>query len=85
MYAILLIIAFIACASAFAPHRFASKSSTCLFAGDCKEAQKDGKGKCPGEAGYIPILKEAPKDFAAFQAEQKAKKAAAAAKAAEGK
>jgi hypothetical protein len=37
---------------------------------------KDAKGKCPGDAGYIPIIKEAPADFAAYQAQLKAKKAA---------
>ena len=32
-----------------------------------------------GDAGYIPLLKEAPKSFADFQKEQAAKKAGAAA------
>ena len=37
---------------------------------------KDAKGKCPGDTGYSPLMKEAPVDFAAYAAAQKAKKAA---------
>lgn len=34
----------------------------------------DAKGKCPGDTGYIPIMKEAPTDFAEYQRWQKEKK-----------
>ena len=42
----------------------------------CEEKYVDAKGRCPGDAGYVPLVKEAPTDFAAFQAAQKAKKLA---------
>ncbi len=40
---------------------------------------KDAKGRCPGDAGYVPVMKEAPADFASYMAAQKAKKAGGAA------
>lgn len=43
------------------------------------ERFKDANGRLPGDAGYRPIIREAPTDFAAYQAEMKAKKAAKAA------
>ena len=42
----------------------------------CEAKYVDAKGRCPGDAGYVPLVKEAPTDFAAFQAAMKAKKAA---------
>lgn len=51
----------------------------------CREAEKDKNGKCPGETGYVSFTKEVVKDFATYQAEQKAKKAAEAAAKAAGK
>lgn len=52
---------------------------------ECRDAERDKNGKCPGETGYVSFSKEVVKDFATYQAEQKAKKAAAAAAAAEKK
>lgn len=51
----------------------------------CKDYERDPKGKCPGEAGYRPSLREAPTDFAAYQAQMKAKKAGAGAAVSDGK
>ena len=49
--------------------------------GRCENYKVDKNGRCPGDTGYVSFTKEnIPKDFAAFAAEQKAKKAAAAAK-----
>jgi hypothetical protein len=40
----------------------------------CEDRVKDAKGRCPGDTGYKPVLKEAPTDFAAYKAAQAAKK-----------
>ena len=42
----------------------------------CEDKYLDAKGRCPGETGYTPLLKEAPTDFAAFKKAQAAAKAA---------
>jgi hypothetical protein len=65
-------------AVAFTPARF-GRTSTVLFQNTCAEKMLDAKGRCPGDTGYIPIMKEAPTDFAAYMKEQKEKKAKEAA------
>ena len=50
-----------------------------LFLGECEERLADAKGRCPGEAGYTPIFRDVPADFADFKrqaAEKKAKQEA---------
>ena len=42
----------------------------------CEKRRVDKNGRCPGEAGYVPPANKAPTDFAAFQKEMAAKKAA---------
>jgi len=42
----------------------------------CEKRKVDKNGRCPGEAGYTPPNNKAPKDFAEFQKEMAAKKAA---------
>jgi len=42
----------------------------------CESRKVDKNGRCPGEAGYTPPNNKAPKDFAEFQKEMAAKKAA---------
>eukprot|EP01038_Epipyxis_sp_PR26KG_P005049 gene5049-7046_t len=74
MFRQVLLLALLAIATAFAPMKFALPIKTELYA-NCAEKLLDAKGRCPGETGYVPLLKEAPVDFAAF----KASKAAAAA------
>ena len=43
---------------------------------ECPDKNKDAKGRCPGDTGYVPVMKEAPTDFAAYKAAAAAKKAA---------
>lgn len=57
----------------------------CRLFSVCDDYKKDAKGRCPGDTGYIPIIKEAPVDFAAYAAAQKAKKEAEKAAKAAGK
>lgn len=45
--------------------------------GRCEDYKVDKNGRCPGDTGYVSFSKTPVKDFATFQAEQKAKKAAA--------
>merc|ERR1719503_73891 len=75
---VILVLALLAVASAFAPARFGARSTTKLF-GECEERLADAKGRCPGEAGYTPIFRDVPADFADFKrqaAEKKAKQEA---------
>lgn len=45
--------------AAFAPSRFANKaSSSALF--DCRDNEKDQKGRCPGDSGYTSFVKPDP-------------------------
>eukprot|EP01041_Mallomonas_annulata_P013389 gene13389-28389_t len=76
-YSAVILLAILAIAAAFAPNRFSTRSSGALSAA-CTDKELDKNGKCPGEAGYVSFAKEAPTDFAAYKAEQAAKKAAAA-------
>lgn len=61
---ILLFVALVAFASAFAPSaRFARKSS--ISSSACDEYKRDKKGRCPGDTGYVSFVKQdVPADFA---------------------
>ena len=61
---VLLFVALVAFASAFAPApRFASRTS--LAQSVCDEYKRDKKGRCPGDTGYVSFVKDnVPKDFA---------------------
>ena len=63
-YSAILLVAVLAVANAFAPHRFAARSS-CSLDANCRDAELDKNGRCPGDAGYVSYAKEAPTDFAA--------------------
>jgi len=71
---LILALALLACANAFVSTGSKHAFGTHLFS-ECTDKLKDAKGRCPGDAGYIPLLKEAPKSFADFQKENAAKKA----------
>jgi hypothetical protein len=59
---IVLLVAIVAFAAAFAPApRFGARQS-CL--NSCNEKQKDKNGRCPGESGYVSFTKEDPGDWA---------------------
>jgi hypothetical protein len=59
---VILLLAVLALASAFAP--FAKFGRQSVRLNSCEDRLKDKKGKCPGETGYTPVIKEAPTDFA---------------------
>jgi hypothetical protein len=54
----------------------AAATATATASSDRQEKLRDKNGRMPGESGYIPVVREAPTDFAAYQSAQKAKKAA---------
>ncbi|KAJ1441174.1 hypothetical protein B484DRAFT_442851 [Ochromonadaceae sp. CCMP2298] len=80
MFSFLVLFAILAMAAAFAPAARTGASMR-LFKnpqsqpGD--ERKIDSNGRWPGDAGYQRTQAEPPKDFAAYKAEQAAKKAAA--------
>ena len=62
-FAIIFVLAFLAFAAAFAPSRFAIRANAALNS-ECPENKKDKKGRCPGDSGYVPFVRDAPSDFA---------------------
>ena len=64
---VLVFVALVAFASAFAPAARAITRSAlnCRSPTECDEYKRDKKGKCPGDTGYVSFVKEnVPKDFA---------------------
>lgn len=61
--------------SAFLSSKLSVRSSGSSLFAACADKEIDANGRCPGDAGYRPVLREAPTDFAAFAAAQKAAKA----------
>jgi hypothetical protein len=49
---------------AYAAAQKAKKDAAAASSGRCAEKLLDAKGRCPGDTGYVPLIKEAPVDFA---------------------